>query len=156
MESCYLVSCDESPQQNKHLLVKWNLGAAVWKHCVLAINYVLKVLNKTSVKRIEIDLSMNDPEKSVVLINRQIFQNCLCDCLLILLALLLSAIDEAIENFVERRVAALDQVAEVVDAGWLVFNQDQNEVQSKCRQSLCFPLGIDCTHIRDALKTVRA
>lgn len=156
MESCYLVSCDESPQQNKHLLVKWNLGAAVWKHCVLAINDILEVLNKTSVKRIEVDLSMNDPEKSVVLINRQIFQNCLCDSLLILLALLLSAIDEAIEYFVERRVAALDQVAEVVDAGWLVFNQDQNEVQSKCRQSLCFPLSINCTHIRDALKTFNA
>lgn len=48
-------------------------------------------------------------------------------------------------------MAALDEVAEVLNAWRLILDQNQNEMQCECGQSLRFSLGIDRTHVWDSL-----
>ena len=69
----YLIGCNESPQQHKYFLMKWNLGATIWKKRVLAIDEVLEVLNETCVQWVEVYLAMHDSQQSVVFVDGQIF-----------------------------------------------------------------------------------
>ena len=104
--------------------MEWNLGATVWKKWVLAVNEVLEVLDKTCVKWVEIDLAMHNSQQAVVLIDSQIFEDLLSDCLLILLTFLLRAYNEAAEDFIQSWMASLYEVAEIVDARRLVLDQN--------------------------------
>ena len=55
----------------------------------------------------------------------------------------------------QRGVSTVDEVAEVLDGRWLVFNQDEQQVQAQRGQRLPVACLVDRTDVRDALEETK-
>ena len=107
-----LVIGHQPPRKDAHFLIEGNLVNGRFDVGSLEVNDVLKVLRKPHVERIKIDPSMDYFQKSVVLIDGQIFDYSLG----LGLDLLLRArrrntlLNKASVDFPESRVASVDKV----------------------------------------------
>ena len=49
-------------------------------------------------------------------------------------------------------MTTVDEIAQVVDGGWLILYQDQYKMERQCGKSLLVTSGVDGANVRDALK----
>lgn len=135
-----LVIGHQPPSEDTHFLIERNLVDGRFDVGSLVVNDVLEVLRKAHVERIKIDPSVDYFQKSVVLIDGQIFNYSLG----LGLDLLFCArrrntlLNKASVNFSESRVASINKVTEVVNGRWFVL--DQNEEEMEGQSSHCFPI----------------
>jgi len=64
--------------------VEWNLGDAARYYGILAIYNILKVLNQTSVQRVNIVFAMDKFKQTIVLIDSQILNQLTLNCVRLL------------------------------------------------------------------------
>lgn len=106
--------------------MEWYHRDTAWHHRVLAINDVLKVLNKALVQWVQVRLSVHKLQESVVLVDSQIFDQLLFLCRLFGLWKAVELRLKTVEYSSEGWVASVYQVAKVVDRGRLVLNQNED------------------------------
>ena len=51
-------------------------------------------------------------------------------------------------------MTTVDEIAQVVDGGWLVLYQDQYQMECQCSKSLLVTSSVDGANVRDALKLI--
>ena len=154
--STYLIISHQAPRENAHLLVEWDLIDTAGKIRAMAVDDVLEVLAEAKVERLQIDFSLYDFEQSVELINRQIFNDCLRHGgdLFLGRALRQGLVDEVAIDLLQRGVASVDQVSQILNRWGLVLDQNEDQMQRQGRQSLTITSLVDSTDVWDALKTI--
>ena len=87
---------------------------------------------------------MDNFEQSVVLVDSQVFDDCLAlGGELLSGSALCETRQEVRVDLLERGMAPIDEVSEVVNGGRLILDKDQNQVQSKSGQGLLVTCCID-------------
>lgn len=148
-----LVVGHEAPCQDAYLLIEGDLVNTAGQVGAMRVDHILEVLAQTGVQWLQIDLSLDDLEQTIELIDGQVFYDglrhghdlFLCGCPR------KGLVDEVGVDFLQRMVPSVDKVTQVVDRGRLILNQDQDQVQRQGRQRLPVSRLVYSADVRDTV-----
>ena len=147
------IECHKSPKQNRYFLVKWDDIQTLRQVSCIRVNDILEIFGETFIEWVEIHPTVDDSEKTEEFIRGEILNDLLLQLLInfqLSLGICLhgSALHhEILENFVQRYVASAYQEIQVIETGWFIFNQYQQQMNCQRDQHFLLSTLIDCAQI---------